>query len=280
MLPAIQTASIITFCIAAVLILLGLRMFFLKRAPLKLFFQELRAKHDTQYRERLQQQQQADLEAQAAAATSEANNQQTTRLWYGHRVTEVVMGEGPARRYYYYRHHQDPTNETGERGNHSGNEVLLTEREVEFYFPEVEFKNQEKRAIYVSFDTTNTDESCDNGDDDLTTQASVDEKDKNLGTVTTVSTGKTVVACPGTDSEKLGNVDDKMPAKVSSNEQMVETDNTCIICLQEMADMDLTRSMRCCRNVFHGKCILEWFSSYKAACPLCRFDYSTLHDKH
>jgi hypothetical protein len=255
-------------------------MFFLKRAPLKRLFQELRAKHDAQYRERRQQQQQADLEEQAAAAAREANNHQTTRLWYGHRVTEVVMGEGPARRYYYYRHHQEPTNEPGVRRNHDNNEVVLTEREVEFYFPEITFKNQEKRAIYVSFDATNKGESCNNGDDDLTTQVSLDQKNKTLGAVMTVSTDGTVVSCPCTNKEKMGDIVNETAGKVNNSEQMVETDNTCIICLQEMADMDLTRSMRCCRNVFHGKCILEWFSSYKAVCPLCRFDYSTLHDEH
>lgn len=278
MAPALRTAFIITFCIAAVLILVCLRLFFLKRAPLKEALQKLRAKYDPHYRERRLQQQQADLEALAVAASSETSNQQTTRLWYGHRVTEVVVGEGPSRRYYYYRHSSEPTNEPGSRERCGKRKVVLSKREVEFYFPDLEFKNQDQRVIYMSFAAKKNDDRCNY--EDISTQDGGDEKEKALDTVMTVSTEVTAVASSEIDDEKSNNIAGKITGNLNHSNKMVATDNMCIICLQKMADIDLTRSMRCCRNVFHSTCILEWLSGYKASCPLCRFDYSLLHDDY
>lgn len=74
-----------------------------------------------------------------------------------------------------------------------------------------------------------------------------------------------------TNSSNIKKPKEKQQSHLDKNE-------SCIICLQRIEDGELTRTVDCCSNIFHGPCIKRWFTKYKAICPICRYVYSPLSD--
>lgn len=234
-MTSVTTTSIVTFCIVAVCVLTVLRFCILTRAPVRIFLSNLRARYDSGYAERREQERERlrvlELEAQQAAVAAHAAR---TRLWYGYRFPEPNtdrLGEGsrgvPLRNLL-------PLN------------ITMTASEVDFNFPSKPFKHHD--CCKISDDAA---------------------KKPNF------------VVVPGTP------VNTPMPEKNLDSPVVSELilpvegtdipENACIVCLEEMRDFDPTKLLTC-GHVYHSACITEWLVCHKAVCPLCRFDYSILHE--
>jgi len=50
----------------------------------------------------------------------------------------------------------------------------------------------------------------------------------------------------------------------------METDNLCIICLEEFTDNCNIYKLEECGHSFHNNCILKWFRCNHAECPYCK----------
>ncbi|KAK9079299.1 hypothetical protein SSX86_000970 [Deinandra increscens subsp. villosa] len=78
--------------------------------------------------------------------------------------------------------------------------------------------------------------------------------------------------------ERIGSVATGLPDHLISkcvqesihccSDQMQE-EGTCVICLEEYADMDDVGMLRVCRHDFHARCIRKWLSM-KNSCPICK----------
>lgn len=50
--------------------------------------------------------------------------------------------------------------------------------------------------------------------------------------------------------------------------------DTCAICLEVLHPTDSVRALSC-HHVYHSECILPWFTTRRAICPLCKHNYYT-----
>jgi hypothetical protein len=55
----------------------------------------------------------------------------------------------------------------------------------------------------------------------------------------------------------------------TENNNIVNQNNICSICLHDMNDKNLTYEIKECKHVFHTNCLIEWFRANNS-CPLCR----------
>ncbi|XP_076903841.1 E3 ubiquitin-protein ligase MBR2-like [Bidens hawaiensis] len=78
--------------------------------------------------------------------------------------------------------------------------------------------------------------------------------------------------------ERIGSVGTGLPDHLISkciqesiycSSDQIQDEGTCVICLEEYANMDDVGVLRVCRHDFHVGCIRKWFSM-KNLCPVCK----------
>lgn len=247
-MPSVTTTSVITFCIVAVILLGALRFFILARVPIRLALSNFRARYDPAYAERRELEFERlriiELENQQAIVAAHAAR---TRLWYGYRFPETREND----------HHPTGAAAVPIRNLPPLN-VTLTSGEVDFNFPSKAFESQEASNYSVC-----QDEMAKKADFEVVLETPVNTPmpEKNF---------KKQAKLP--DQEENQGTEEK---PISMDDVDIP-DNACIVCLEEMRKNDMTKLLTC-GHLFHSACITEWLVCHKAVCPLCRYDYSTLH---
>ena len=58
--------------------------------------------------------------------------------------------------------------------------------------------------------------------------------------------------------------------KTNMNTKTNTNMNECSICLDDMIDPKTVTTVKCCKQAFHSKCLLEWLLTNRGStCPLC-----------
>lgn len=69
-------------------------------------------------------------------------------------------------------------------------------------------------------------------------------------------------------------IKENVNAAISSNNSPEDTSfgDTCAICLDMFQDEDEVRVLTC-GHIYHSSCIVPWFTTRRAMCPLCKYDF-------
>lgn len=57
--------------------------------------------------------------------------------------------------------------------------------------------------------------------------------------------------------------------------ELVDTPESCAVCLYEFSDSEEIRKLTHCRHIFHRKCVDVWIDHEHKTCPLCRTPFIT-----
>ena len=69
----------------------------------------------------------------------------------------------------------------------------------------------------------------------------------------------------------------RLPTRVYAKPRAGGTELTCAICLEDVAEGEVVRSLPCLHS-YHGSCVDRWFE-HSVECPVCKCDVNALMNK-